>query len=922
MRRLKVWAGAGLFAAMLGALCMCAPAWADGGSTATIHGKVVDAGTGFALAGVLVQTEGPTIETTKTDQSGHFELSGLIPGVYSLLTRLDGYVTTESEPFRVAASGAQTLTLSIQRGSGVSASNRVLGVTTVRGTATLQKAAVIYKSVSAESLQQLGYYRVADYINQLPGMIGGRTAQPGDDVSLSIRGIGSLETLALIDGHPIGPRGNYNYELSPVFGLSSVDVIYGSGSDLYGVNAIGGVVNMQTLEPTANRVIDFSQSYGTWDKLASSLQMTGTEPGGKIGYAFAFGSQGLDGPVHHDSMYQASAAYDQYATDPAVRALGTYVDDTSFINRSVLAKLRYNFSTNAHFTTTMLGSAEWDDKTGNGDNDYVPLAYDLAIGQQALAAAIASGTDACNIANPAQFTVGGTNSGTPVGTGPNGQPDGGNPCQTPQSFAAANFGYQGAGPAWQAYHSVDYHAKYDNTIGNNAFVIDSFSNVYHHTYDRTFSLPCQYLSAAQPCVANPFWYNNNDTSTGLQVSDNISGRNNEVGGGFYYQNTASLYVNDTPAQTPAQTVTSPITHDTAFFIRDAYRPQSSDLTTYLNAWFKHSTITNTSLVDPRLAFVYNGQDNVYRVAVGRTSSQPTPDMLSQPFSPASVGAFSGGGVTCSGGFNSIGNIPSSDLQPERASDEELSWGHRFFGDSTAQLTLYNTNIFEQLYSVTAPLSSVSLPGFDPTPYVNVVLTQCPGLTGAQALALLGVSGTANIGHTIARGLELSGRERWTPHFYTDYTYDTQSAALETNDPSLINPAYGGSLFFIPGAQLPGVPLHKYSFSFDYTFGNHLEARLDNYHLSSNNSNNLPAYGYSDFDLTQPIGESAVTVSVSNVFNSHADYRNTVGFGEPLALNQFAQPSDYQPLFGAGATERFNLPYRTIELHYSTKIGNL
>jgi len=751
MRRSKAPVITGLLVCLTLLLAGIGRASAD--APGTVSGKIIDAATGLALSGVLVQTEGPTITASTSDKQGAFKLTGLMPGYYNLLMYLNGFVTTESEPFRVGGGFPKgPLTLALQRGQGLSQSTRVLGVTAVHAAASLQKAALIYKAVSAEPLQQQGFYRVADYLQQLPGIAGSNVAQPGDDISLDIRGIGTLETLAMIDGHPMGPRSNFNYELSPVFGLRAVDVFYGSGgSDLYGVNAIGGVVNMETLDPTVTPQITVSQSYGTWDKLATSIQATGTQPGGKLGYAFAVGSQGLDGPIRNDLMYQASASFDQYATDPAVRKLATYIDDTGFINRSALAKLRYNFSPTAHLTADVLGSAEWDNKTGNGDNDYLPYQVELAAGQRNLAAARSSGTDNCTIANPNTFTVGSGNGGGPPGQGPNGQPDGGNPCQTPQSFAQANFGYQGAGPAWQAYHSDDYDLKYEKSAGDNSFVLDAFGNVYHHNYDRTFGLPCfanlDGGGNVVNCSFSPFWYVNGDTNAGLSASDDISGSSNDFGFGYFYENTASDYRTYVPSVTTA----GPITHDTAFFLRDAYHAPSSDLTTYANAWFKNSTITNTSFVDPRIAFVLTKPNDVYRLAVGRTSTQPTPDMLDQPFSPGSVGAFSGGGVSCSG-LNSVGGVPSTDLKPEQATDEEASYGHRFTGDSTAQLTLYNTNLFQQIYGVTVPLSSVNLPGFDPTPYANVVQNQCPGLSLQQAISLLGVSGNVNIGHTVARGI--------------------------------------------------------------------------------------------------------------------------------------------------------------------------
>ena len=886
--------------------------------TASISGKVVDASTGLGLPGVKIESYGATLADATSDRGGSFTLAGLQAGQYTLILSLVGYETTASEQFEVSAGQTRFVTLSIQRTQAANPNVRVLGRTTIRASQTLQSASLIYQAASAPALAQQGYFRAADYINKLPGLVGSDVAQPGDDVSLNIRGIGTLETLALVDGHPIGPRGDYNYELSPVFGLRSLDVFYGSGgSDLYGVNAIGGVVNMLTLEPTLRPSASFMQSVGTFDKLSTAVQTTGTL-NGKLGYALAFGTQGLDGPIKHDVAYQASAAYDQYATNPAVRALGIYQDDTSFVNRSGLFKVRYDFSRVSKVTATYLGGYEWDDKTGNGDNDYLPYQVALATGQANLAAK--SGSDPC----PAgQFTVSSANGGNAPGIGPNGAPDGGSPCQTPQSYAAANFGYQGAGLAWQSYHSNDYHIRFDTVAGRHNIALDGFSNFYHHTYDRTHTLPFQFVGLNPQTGVdnqeNPFWYNTNDTNTGLTLSDNIVGNNNEFGFGYFYENTASFYDTHTPRQTPALAVLAPITHDTAFFVRDAYHPLSSRLATYLNAWFKNSTITHTSYVDPRIAFVYTAPNDVFRLAAGRTSTQPVPSQLDQPFSPGSIGAFIGGGVSCSG-FNSIGGVPSADLRPERATDEEFSYGHRFNGDSTLQATLYNVNINDQIYGLTVPLSSVSLPGFDPTPYAVAVASLCPGITPAQALGLLGVSGNVNIGHSLARGIELTGRQRFTQNFFMDYTYNTQSSILESSDPVLIDPAFGGSLFLIPGSQLPGVPLHKFSYAFDYTIARMVDVRLATYHVSANNSNNLPAYGYSNLEVAASKGQSTFGINVNNLFQSHADYRNSVGLGEPLPLNSHASAAngDYAQYFGAGATELFHLPFRTIEFNYSIK----
>jgi outer membrane receptor protein involved in Fe transport len=898
---------------------------APAAATYSVSGSVVDSTSGLPLANVKLVIAGPTASTTVTGADGRFTFAALSVGQYSIIASRAGYETTASETFVVDTSNLRDLTLAINRTQGGNSGARILGVTTIRASQSLQKAATISHTVSAQSLQQQGYFRAADYLQQLPGLVGGNPSQPGDDVSLDIRGIGALETLTMIDGHPIGPRGDYNYELSPVFGLRAINVFYGSGSNLYGVDAIGGVVNMETLAPTRTPENTFSQSYGTFYKMSSALQSTGTLGDGKLGYALAYGTQGLDGPFNHDVFYQASAAFDQYAVNPLTRQLGVYQDDNSFTNKSGLMKFVYDLNAKSQLTAAYLGSSEWDDKTGNGDNDFLPFQVELAAGEANLAAAISSGSDACNMANPNTFTVGHNNGGGTPGLDRLGNPDGGSPCQTPQSFAQANYGYQGAGPAWQGYHSNDYHVRLDTKLGPGDFVVDTFSNYYFHDYDRTFGRPDQCGTDANgnpayPCTTpNPSWHVDQDINTGGTISDDFNGAANDLGLGFFYENTASLYrqYNGAP---PSAVITAPVTHDTAFFVRDAYHKPDSKLTTYVNAWMKHSTITNTSYLDPRIAFVWSNTNDVWRIAGGETSTQPTPAELDQPIAASALGAFTGGGVSCTS-LNSIGNVPSTALKPERASDMEVSYGHRFGGDSIAQLSLYDTNLFNQIYGVTVPISSVPILGFDPTPYANAVSGLCPGVSPQQALALLGLSGNINIGHTFARGIELTGTQHLIGKMSLDYTYDTQSAVLQSEEPGLINRADGGSLSFIPGSQLPGVPLHKYSYAFDYTFGRGIDARLSTYHLSENNQNNLPAYGYSDFDLSAPAGsDQLVSMNINNVFQSHADYRNLVGLGYPLALNHFASAAngDYAPFFGSAATERFNLPYRTVEFSYQVK----
>jgi len=907
-----------IYSLVLCILTFSAAAGAATTDTASISGQVIEGGSGLPLLGVRVVADGPTMAKTLTDTHGNFTLENLLPGSYELIISLTGYVTTASDRFPLASGQIQNVTLVLARSQGVTSGVKLLGRTTIHGSASLQTAAVISTSLSAQSLSSQGIYKAGDALRKLPGIVNGGSdgATAGDSQTIDIRGIGELETTTLIDGNPIGPgfSGAYEFQLSPVFGLEDVKVLYGSGSDLYGVDAIGGVVDMQTLNPTLHPTATFMQGYGTWDNLSSAITATGSTQEGKFGYALALGTQGQEGFFKHDYMYQASAAFDPYATDPAVQALGFYPDDSSLTLKSTLLKGQMNFSDASHLTFTWLSSAWWDDKTGNGDNDYLPYEVALASGQNQLAAAAASGADPCNTINKKKFQPGTNANGSTPGTGPNGQPDVPTPppgtppvCVTPQQYANLNDGWQGAGTSWQALRANDYGLRYEQTVGASTFTINSFTNTYRDSTDRTAQLPF----TAVP-TDNAAWTFEQASNTGVTLSDDLLGKNNEFGFGYFWENSA-YYFQQNGAQQPA-----PVVHETSYFLRDAWHPINSHLTTYGNIWFKNATITHSSFVDPRLAFVYAQGNNVFRLAGGETSTEPFPADVESSFIPSAVGTFLGH-VSCSGNLsNAVGSVPSSLLKPEQGVDQEFSIGHRFAGDTTAQLTLYNQNIFEQIYeNLNLPLSVLTVP-FDPTPYVNAVKNVC-GISAAQALTLIGVNGAVNIGHTLARGIDLTGRVRITRPFFIDYTYATESTELKSSDPALINPNFGGSLILIPNSQIPAVPLHKWSYTLDYTFWRDIEAQLTTYHVSENNPSDLPAYTYSDLSISVPVGQGTFTTNVDNLWQNYADYRGLIGEGYPQPLNSFAQPTDYQPFFGAQATERFGLPLRTIDFNYSVKI---
>ncbi len=879
------------------ALLSTVPAQAEprlsGGS---ITGVVDDAATGLPVPNVDVGVIHANV-SVHTDAAGRFVIPTVHEGTYRVNLTRDGYQPAVSEPIAVDDSPVE-VTLTIQRAAS---DLHVIAVTTARAKDALQQSSTFTKTLNSEELQQEGIVRAADALRTLPGVnngITGDTAALSDDVQLSLRGIGTLETEAAIDGHPIayGIKDGFNYQLSPVFPYRDISVLYGSGgSDLMGVNAIGGVVNFQTLDPTPVSAVNVTQGYGTFDQLSTSITATGTA--NKLGYAAAYGVAGLDGPFNDATFYQAGAAFDQSVPSGPIHDLGVYSDDSGETTRAGLLKLQYNFSPSSNVTFASVDENRWVNKAGNGDGDYLGYAPALAFGNLLLSQY-----------NPENYprlpacpkgTFAGTNAnGSPNGYGPNGQPDGGVTCQTPQQYAQFNTGWDGAGASWQSLKLFDNSVDYRLSTQRSAIRLGVFDSYYENLVDRTFMLP--FFSTPGDAGS---WQNFGVNEAGTIASDDLVGRNNDFEFGTSYLNNAYFtYVKNALKGSPFVT-------ETAYFIRDAFRPQASPLSAYLNLWAKHSTATNTSYLDSRLAAVYRlNSRNILRASAGSTTTQPSQNMLDQQFIESAPGGAGGGTPIGCGSLNSVGSAPSTTLKPEEGVDEDLAYTHRWQGDSQTELTLYNTNVYDKLYSTTVPLSSIGT-GFIPPAYLTQVEAAIAGKCGtAGAFDLLGVTGNANVGTLRAEGIDLSGRARISRPFYLDYDWTLTSTALINANQQLLQ----NNLTYVIGSQLPHLPLHTFSAAADYTFVNGVDARYMLYTVSAGNTKSLPAYDYSDLSLSAPVGRGAkLTAMVQNLFNQWGSIAGLRYEGVPLALNSYAAPSAYAPYTGADATEQFGLPYRSV-----------
>jgi vitamin B12 transporter len=110
---------------------------------------------------------------------------------------------------------------------------------------------------------------VVDLLRTVPGVTFSRNGGIGTSTSVNIRGADSDQTVALIDGvklnDPSSPGGGFNFGNLLTGNVGRIEVVRGSQSVLWGSQAIGGVVNIITRDPTEELSLNANAEYGWRD---------------------------------------------------------------------------------------------------------------------------------------------------------------------------------------------------------------------------------------------------------------------------------------------------------------------------------------------------------------------------------------------------------------------------------------------------------------------------------------------------------------------------------------------------------------------------------------------------------------------------------------------------------------------------------
>lgn len=143
-------------------------------------------------------------------------------------------------------------------------SKNAITVTGTRRKKLLKDSIVKTEVLSREDIDAMGARTVADTLGNVPG-IEVRPAEAGQrGETVRLQGLSAQNVLILIDGQRVTGRFNGAVDLTrfKVEDIERIEIVKGASSALYGSDAIAGVINIITREPSHNYQADFRSLYG------------------------------------------------------------------------------------------------------------------------------------------------------------------------------------------------------------------------------------------------------------------------------------------------------------------------------------------------------------------------------------------------------------------------------------------------------------------------------------------------------------------------------------------------------------------------------------------------------------------------------------------------------------------------------------
>ncbi len=241
--------------------------YASGSETSgSIAGTIIDIQTGKPLFGVNVIIEG-TLLGAATDMDGYFRIERIPPGEYRLIVTMIGYKKNSEKQFRITPNHETEINFQLEP---TVLKQPTLIVTASKRKQLIENASTTVDVIDRRNIQEHGISTLDEILQNTSGLV-------MIDKQINLRGSTGFNktgsrVLFMVDSHPMinGDNGGINWDIIPPDEVEQIEIVKGAGSALYGSNAMAGVVNIITRDPSPIPETQLKITYGFYDEPAYS----------------------------------------------------------------------------------------------------------------------------------------------------------------------------------------------------------------------------------------------------------------------------------------------------------------------------------------------------------------------------------------------------------------------------------------------------------------------------------------------------------------------------------------------------------------------------------------------------------------------------------------------------------------------------
>jgi len=240
-----------------------------------ITGKIINAGTGHSIPGANIKISESIGGVS--DKIGEFRICGLPADSIVLSVSFVGFESIQRK-FDLKSLKNQTAVISL---IPVAILMDELVVTATRTENAILNVPARVNMVSLKMLQSSPSQSIDEVLKFVPGI---NYSRPfgifSTKATISMRGMSGKEqsrALVLLDGVPLNKSdgGTVDWNMVDMNSVQKIEITKGAGSALYGGNAMGGIINIITSQPTQKFAAKASLEYGTFNTMGGKLNLGG-----------------------------------------------------------------------------------------------------------------------------------------------------------------------------------------------------------------------------------------------------------------------------------------------------------------------------------------------------------------------------------------------------------------------------------------------------------------------------------------------------------------------------------------------------------------------------------------------------------------------------------------------------------------------